>query len=352
MNSTKTILTFVAIALLIVALVLLWGGGANDDVDTPESISGTISVIDEPARTVTIAEVADTQNGDQTISVPESANVVDTNGSSTDFSELRVGIDVLITLTADPLVAESVTILDAPDVLVRTPQPNEHVTLPLQVEGEARGTWYFEADFPVELVVAGDVVGGGIARAQGDWMTEDYVAFEATVTAEGSIARTGDVPAQLRFVRANPSGLPENADEISVPIQLRLAEDTRELSVFFPDAQRAQVGDCSVVNEYQRTVQRTQAPARQALQELILGPTDEEQAAGVSSSIPSSVAINRLVIDGGTAEVDFSSQLNQVAGSCAVTAVRSQIEATLSQFDTVDEVVISVEGSIEAALQP
>jgi spore germination protein GerM len=42
----------------------------------------------------------------------------------------------------------------------------------------------------------------------------------------------------------------------------------------------------------------------------------------------------------------------EVGGSCRVSGIRNQIIQTLKQFPTIKNVVISVEGNSEEALQP
>ena len=80
--------------------------------------------------------------------------------------------------------------------------------------GEARGTWYFEASFPVEVRdPSNKIIGHGVAQAEGNWMTEDFVPFSAPIKIEGY---TG--PATLVFLKDNPSGLPEKDDAVLFPI--------------------------------------------------------------------------------------------------------------------------------------
>ena len=86
---------------------------------------------------------------------------------------------------------------------------------PLVVTGEARGFWFFEASFPVKLVdEQGNLIVQGIAQAQDEWMTENFVPFK--VTLEFSTFATSGF---LVLEKDNPSGLPENADEIRAPIR-------------------------------------------------------------------------------------------------------------------------------------
>src|SRR3989344_2213452 len=67
-------------------------------------------------------------------------------------------------------------------IRVTSPKPGDVVTSPLVIKGEARGTWFFEASFPVNLTNwDGLIISEHFAQAKSDWMTEDYVPFEATI---------------------------------------------------------------------------------------------------------------------------------------------------------------------------
>src|SRR3989344_3102384 len=70
-------------------------------------------------------------------------------------------------------------------IVLESPLPNSVITSPLQVSGKARGTWYFEASFPIILVDwDGLIIAEGYATALSDWMTEDFVPFQATLEFE------------------------------------------------------------------------------------------------------------------------------------------------------------------------
>lgn len=89
-----------------------------------------------------------------------------------------------------------------------------------------------------------------------------------------------------------------------------------------------------------------------AIKELLKGPTDLEKKEGFSTSINSGSKVQKITIIDGIAAVDFNKTFNEVAGSCKVQAIRSQVTETLKQFPEIKEVVISVEGETEGALQP
>ncbi|HCP08423.1 MAG TPA: hypothetical protein DIT25_01325 [Candidatus Moranbacteria bacterium] len=242
--------------------------------------------------------------------------------------------------------AENETPASEQDIRVFSPVPNSIVQSPLKISGEAKGGWYFEADFPIRLVdESGKEIGLAVAQAQGEWMTPDFVPFEATLNFSPSATETG----KLIFEKDNPSGLPENAQSFSVPVRFASIETTTVKVFFSPSGSM----DCGLVIPVERTIPRTKTVGRAALEKLLEGPSREEQNNKLFTSINEGVEIQKLEIRDGTAYVDFNEKLQaQVGGSCRVTAIRAQITETLKQFPTVQEVVISVNGETEGILQP
>lgn len=97
------------------------------------------------------------------------------------------------------------------------PRPNQQITSPLKISGQARGTWFFEGSFPVVLTDwDGLIIAEGYAQAQGEWMTEDFVPFSAELNF--TMPDYSDKGA-LMLQKDNPSGLPENDDALEVPVQ-------------------------------------------------------------------------------------------------------------------------------------
>lgn len=83
---------------------------------------------------------------------------------------------------------------------------SEPFTSPYVIHGAAKGPWYFEAVFPVKVLNSvGQEIGGGQARADSDWMTEDFVPFTATI--EFPTQPVGSI-GSLVFHNDNPSGDP------------------------------------------------------------------------------------------------------------------------------------------------
>ncbi|MCB9798265.1 hypothetical protein H6758_00900 [Candidatus Nomurabacteria bacterium] len=96
------------------------------------------------------------------------------------------------------------------------PRPNQKISSPLEVTGQARGNWFFEASFPVVLTNwDGLIIAQGVAQATDEWMTEDFVPFYVEIEFE--TPDYGDLGA-LILQKSNPSGMPENDDALEIPI--------------------------------------------------------------------------------------------------------------------------------------
>ncbi len=103
-------------------------------------------------------------------------------------------------------------------IKVENVRSNQLVRSPFVVRGEARGYWFFEASFPVKLYDAnGKLLAVVPAEARSDWMTEDFVPFEVTLEFSSPDTEAGT----LILEKDNPSGLPEHADSVSIPVKFR-----------------------------------------------------------------------------------------------------------------------------------
>jgi hypothetical protein len=103
------------------------------------------------------------------------------------------------------------------DIVVELPFPDAVVGKDFSVIGQARGGWYFEASFPIEILDKdGKVLAHIPAQAQGEWMTSEFVPFKADL----KIPETYTGPATLVLKKDNPSGLPEKEASISFPITI------------------------------------------------------------------------------------------------------------------------------------
>lgn len=101
-------------------------------------------------------------------------------------------------------------------IKVNAPLSNEIIKSPLIISGKARGTWFFEGSFPVKLFDDdNNEIVSGIAQAEGEWMTTEFVPFKAELKFEKPSVKTG----KLILKKDNPSDFREYDDEIVIPVK-------------------------------------------------------------------------------------------------------------------------------------
>jgi hypothetical protein len=125
---------------------------------------------------------------------------------------------VVVSASPSPSVAPTTPLADDA-IILDAPLPGATVRSPLTVRGKARGTWFFEASFPLILTDwDGRIIAQVPAQAKGDWMTTDWVPFEATLTftVDTTVSNRG----ALTLRKDNPSGDPKR-------------DEHREVTIFF-----------------------------------------------------------------------------------------------------------------------
>jgi germination protein M len=93
-----------------------------------------------------------------------------------------------------------------------------------------------------------------------------------------------------------------------------------------------------------RQIPRTQQVAAAAMNELLDGPTAQEQEAGLETTIPEGTTLNGVTIANGVATVDLSGDYEEGGGSFSMSARLAQVVYTLTQFPTVDRVLFELDG--------
>jgi hypothetical protein len=102
-------------------------------------------------------------------------------------------------------------------IVVASPKPGDVVRSPLKIRGQARGTWFFEGDFPLILKdPKGRVIARGYVTARGPWMTKEFVPFEGTLTFKIPVKGGRGT---LVFQKDNPTDRPEFDDEMELPVR-------------------------------------------------------------------------------------------------------------------------------------
>ena len=117
-----------------------------------------------------------------------------------------------------PASAQAVYDNASPDrIQVTAPSPGATAGSTFAVTGQARGYWYFEASFPYEVQDANGVkIAGGPVQASSEWMTTEFVPFALQISVPNYKGK-----ATLILRNDNPSGLPENAASVSIPIVIQ-----------------------------------------------------------------------------------------------------------------------------------
>lgn len=229
-------------------------------------------------------------------------------------------------------------------------ESGDAISSPLEITGEARGNWYFEASFPVRVVAEnGTELGVAPAQAEGEWMTTEFVPFSVKVNFSPSQTEMGFVILE----KSNPSGLPEHADERRIPIQFsQTSEQTRQINLYYynPAEDMDETGNIACSEQglvaVNREIPLTGTPIQDTIKLLINGElTDTEKSAGLTTEYPlPSFELLGANLESGQLTLTFADPESQTSGgSCRVSILRNQIINTALQFDEVDEVIIEPE---------
>lgn len=229
-------------------------------------------------------------------------------------------------------------------IKVTSPRANQTVQSPLTIKGEAKGFWFFEASFPVKILdEGGNVLGQGIAQAKSDWMTEDFVPFEAIIDFEAPATEKGF----LVLRKDNPSGLPEHDEEFRIPIVLEKTQPQQTVNLYYynPEMDKDESGNimCSRqgLAQVQRKISLTQTPIQDTIKLLLRGElTNEERGQGISTEYPlEGLSLGGANVKDGVLTLQFNDPNYKTGGgSCRVGILWFQIEATAKQFTGIQQV--------------
>jgi len=231
-------------------------------------------------------------------------------------------------------------------ILISSPKTDEKIKSPLKIEGEASGSWFFEAEFSAELYDSnGNLLGKAILTAKEDWMTEDFVPFEGELTFNQPSASLGT----LRFLNANPSGLPENQKVFEVSVKFDESSYEKVLLYYYNSEQdKDEEGNIKCSRDglvpIEREIPLTKTPIQDTINLLLKGKenlTQEEINRGISTEYPlAGFSLTEVNLkENGTLVLKFQDSLNKTSGgSCRVGILWFQIEETAKQFSDVKEV--------------
>jgi len=222
------------------------------------------------------------------------------------------------------------------------PRPNQTITSPLFIKGEARGYWFFEASFPIKLLDAdGKEIASAIAQAKSDWMTEDFVPFEVVLQFTNPDIKEGT----LVFKKDNPSGLVENDDELIIPVNFPEVVKSVQLYYYNQKIDQEMFDYISCGSEailpVEREIALTQTPIQDTINLLLEGNiTSQEKTAGFTPMFPlEGVKLIGANLKDGTLTLEFDDPMNLTGGgSCRVGIMWNQIRKTAQQFSGVENV--------------
>lgn len=104
-------------------------------------------------------------------------------------------------------------------IIVDYPKEGHKINSPLKIYGKARGSWFFEGSFLIELVdVDRNIISRSIATSTEDWMTEDFIDFTSEMYFDKP---TSTINAILIFKKDNPSGNPDFDQSILIPVTFK-----------------------------------------------------------------------------------------------------------------------------------
>lgn len=232
-------------------------------------------------------------------------------------------------------------------IRVSQPKPNDAVSSPLVIKGEARGSWFFEASFPVKIYDEnGNIIGQTIAQAKSDWMTQDFVPFEATLIFSSAKDQKGNLVLQ----KDNPSGLPENKKEFAIPINIKATKQTRAIKLYYynPDLDKDDSGNILCSNKglvvVDREIPITNTPIQDTIKLLISGNlTPQEKARGITTEYPlEGFSLEAASLNDGVLTLTLGDLNNKTSGgSCRAGILWFQIEETAKQFPEVLQVLFA-----------
>ena len=236
-------------------------------------------------------------------------------------------------------------------IRITSPQANDEISSPIEIVGEARGNWYFEASFPIKLLDAqGKEIAQGIATADGDWMTTEFVPFKASLSFSNPETSTGT----LVLSKDNPSGLAENDDKIEVSVRFNQTpnKETRTISLFYynPEKDKDETGNILCTDKGLEKIEReipvTITPIQDAVRLLLKGNLSQEEVSrGVTTEFPlSGFELNSASVSNNILTLNFSDPNHKtVGGSCRVGVLWSQIKATAGQFGEFSDIKFTPE---------
>lgn len=237
---------------------------------------------------------------------------------------------------------------DNNSIKIFSPRTQEIIKNPLFISGEAQGIWFFEAQFTAELYDANkNFLGRAILTAKNNWMNKGFIPFEGDLNFIYPSTSLGT----LKFLSANPSGLPDKQLVFEIPVQFeKTLLNTRKVLLYYykPEKDKDNKGNIKCSKDgliaIEREIPITQNPIQDTIKLLIKGKenlTEADISQGITTEYPlegfSLTEVN--LKNDSTLILKFNDYFNKTSGGACRTAILwFQIEATAKQYPEVKNV--------------
>ncbi|MDZ7679347.1 MAG: Gmad2 immunoglobulin-like domain-containing protein [Acidimicrobiales bacterium] len=150
------------------------------------------------------------------------------------------------------------------------------------------------------------------------------------VVIAGACGNDDDAAPDTTATGADPTTTTTEAETTTTEVE------TTPVSVYFFDGEELKVG-------YVRQAEGL-GVAAEALEALLAGPNGDDEALGLHTEIPDGTELLGVDIVDNQATVDLSGEFESGGGTLSMSARLAQVVFTTSQFPSVDEVVIHLDG--------
>ncbi|MFA5124868.1 MAG: GerMN domain-containing protein [Patescibacteria group bacterium] len=185
------------------------------------------------------------------------------------------------------------------------------------------------------------------------WLIVSSMNQDKTVDGDGTVkVSTALENGKVSIIEEVPDEIQVNVTSDDVPVWPKI----KIIAYYGNTVSNPNSNDCSKVEPLEREVDdKFDSNIVNTVIGLLQPLSSTDKAAGYYSAIPLGTRLKYVKIDDdGTLEVNFDSQLDKAAGSCAVTAIRAQITNTLMQFAQIQSVRICIDSNCQQdqILQP
>jgi len=234
------------------------------------------------------------------------------------------------------------TVADEPNDVIRiiSPEAGEELKPPFVIEGLAntandvvtifiqddRGTLLFKEEVPVT------------------GRTDDkFGSFSKTIEYLSAEPLSGNIILELSGRSLAVGG---NIFAISLPLRINVAPE-QVAQIFFANDDLNTNGECGKVFPTGRTFLNSDDSQQKVVDALLAGPNQQEIGQGFFSYLPTDVQLNKFIVEGGVAKIDFNQSFEAVlTDDCQAESVKQQIIETLKGLPEISGVVISIDGQI------